>query len=98
MTRVLVIANNLEQASYRIRIEALVAPLRERGFELDVKLRPKSLFARRALLRSADEYHAVLLQRKLLDPSGARLLRRHARKIYYDVDDAVMYHAERVGW
>ena len=98
MTRVLVIANNLEQASYRVRIEALVAPLRERGFELDVKLRPKSPLARRALLRSAGDYHAVLLQRKLLDPSDARLLRRHARKIYYDVDDAVMYHAGRVGW
>jgi len=98
MKRVLVIANNLQQASYRVRVEALIAPLAERGFQLDVKLRPQSPFARRAMLRSASDYHAVLLQRKFLDPFDARLLRRCARKIYYDVDDAVMYHAGKVGW
>ena len=98
MKRVLVIANNLQQASYRVRIEALIAPLAQRGFELDVKLRPRSPFARRALLCSAGDYHAALLQRKFLDPFDARLLRRSARKIYYDVDDAVMYHPGDVGW
>jgi glycosyltransferase involved in cell wall biosynthesis len=81
-----------------VRVEALISPLAERGFQLDVKLWPQSPFARRALLRSAGDYHAVLLQRKFLDPFDARLLRRSARKIYYDVDDAVMYHAGRVGW
>jgi glycosyltransferase involved in cell wall biosynthesis len=96
--RVLVIANNLEQASYRVRVEALIKPLAERSVELDVKLRPQSPLARRNLLRSATEYDAVLLQRKLLDPSDARLLRRSVRRIYYDVDDAVMYHAGPVGW
>jgi len=39
----------------------------------------------------------VLLQRKLLDPSDARVLRRAARRIVYDLDDAVMFHAHRVG-
>jgi len=39
-----------------------------------------------------------LLQRKLLDPSDARLLRRFARKIFYDIDDAVMYHNRPVSW
>jgi glycosyltransferase involved in cell wall biosynthesis len=34
----------------------------------------------------------VILQRKLLDPWEAAMLRRHARRIFYDVDDAVMYH------
>ena len=98
MKRILVIANNLQQASYRVRVEALIAPLAQRGFQLDVKLRPASPLARRALLRSARDYRAVLLQRKFLDPFDARLLRRSARKIYYDVDDAVMYHAGEVGW
>ena len=98
MPRVLVLANNLKQASYRVRVEALVPLLRERGFDLDVRLRPKAWLPRRRLLRSAGGYHAVLLQRKLLDPSDARLLRRSARKIFYDVDDAVMYHNRPVSW
>ena len=96
--RVLVIANNLAQASYRVRVAALIEPLRQRGFELDVHLRSRRWGERRDLLRSASNYHAVLLQRKLLDPWDARLLRRPARRIYYDVDDAVMYHAGAVGF
>ena len=98
MNRILVIANNLEQASYRVRVAALIEPLRRRGFELDARVRSKSPGKRWELFRSARDYHAVLLQRKLLDPSDASVLRRHARRIFYDVDDAVMYHAKPVGW
>ena len=68
MKRILVIANNLQQASYRVRIAALIEPLQQRGYELDVQLRTRSIPQRRSLFRSAREYHAVLLQRKLLDP------------------------------
>jgi glycosyltransferase involved in cell wall biosynthesis len=96
--RILVITSNLQQASYRVRIAALIEPLRARGFELDVHVRPKKWFARRALLRTAGAYHAVILQRKLLDEFDAGLLRRCARKVFYDVDDAVMIHPGQVGW
>jgi glycosyltransferase involved in cell wall biosynthesis len=92
LKRILVITNNLSQASFRVRMAALVEPLRERGFELIVQVRPRSFLPRRRLLKSASAYDAVILQRKFLDPSDARLLRRQARRIYYDVDDAVMLH------
>src|SRR5688572_20314115 len=97
MKRILVIISNPQQASYRLRIDALRPMLAERGFALDVRVRPKAWLGRRALLRSAGGYDAVILQRKLLDPSNARLLRRSARKIVYDIDDAVMFHAHPVG-
>jgi len=97
MKRVLVITTNLQQASFRLRVEALRPLLLVRGFELDIHVRPKQWLARRAFLRSAGGYHAVLLQRKLLDPSDARLLRRHTARIVYDIDDAVMFHAHAVG-
>ena len=95
--RVLVIANNLQQASYRVRIDALIGPLRRRGVELETRLRSRAWRERRALLDSAGDYDAVILQRKLLDPGDARLLRRRARRVFFDVDDAVMYHAHPVG-
>lgn len=98
MKRILVITTNLQQASFRLRVEALIPLLAERGFELDVQVRSKRWLARRRLLRSASGYDAVILQRKLLDPSDARLLRRSARRILYDIDDAVMFHAHEVGW
>jgi glycosyltransferase involved in cell wall biosynthesis len=95
--RILAITSNLLQASSRLRVAALIEPLRRRGFELDVFACPRTWAARRELLRSADRYHAVLLQRKLLDPWNWRVLRRHARRVIFDVDDAVRFHPARVG-
>lgn len=97
MKRILVITNNLQQASFRVRVEALIEPMRQRGFDWQVQVRPRGLLARRTLLQSAREYDGVILQRKLLDPADASLLRRHAKTLYFDVDDAVMYHARPVG-
>jgi glycosyltransferase involved in cell wall biosynthesis len=97
MKRILVITTNLEQASFRLRIDALRRPLAERDFDIDIQVRPQNWFARRALLASANRYWAVILQRKLIDPTDARILRRAARRILYDIDDAVMIHAHEVG-
>jgi glycosyltransferase involved in cell wall biosynthesis len=95
--RVLAITSNLQQASSRLRIAALVEPLRERGFDLDVRACPRTWATRRGLLCSAGAYHAVILQRKLLDPWNWHFLRRSARRVIFDVDDAVRYHPARVG-
>lgn len=100
MKRVLVLANNLAQASYRLRIAALIPLLAERGFDLQVRLRPKGFLATlklRELLKTTGEYHGVILQRKFLDPSDAQILRRHARRVFYDIDDALMFHNRPVG-
>lgn len=97
MSRVLVITNNLQQASFRLRIEALRQPLEKRGIALDIHVRPRSFFARRALLKTAAIYDSTILQRKLLDPIDMKLLRQSAKKLFYDVDDAVMYHSRPVG-
>ena len=100
MKRVIVLANNLAQASFRVRVAALAPLMAERGFEFDVRLRPRGWLAGPRLwrlLRSAGDSHAVILQRKLLAPWEAKVLRRHARKILYDIDDALMYHNRPVG-
>lgn len=100
MKRVLVLATNLAQASFRLRIAALAPLLAQRGFELDIRLRPRYVTAIPdwlRLLRSAGDWHAVLVQRKLLDSASAMLLRRYSSKILYDIDDAVMYQNRPVG-
>ena len=43
-------------------------------------------------MKEAREYDCVILQRKLLDPSDMRVLRANAKRIFYDLDDAVMLH------
>jgi len=95
--RVLVITNNLDQASFRVRMSVLVGPLRARGIDLDVHVRPRGMRARRRLLRTASSYDAVVLQRKFLDPGDARLLQRASRKIIYDIDDALMFQQKPAG-
>src|SRR5687768_13368704 len=65
---VLAISSNLAQASSRLRVEALIAPLAARGFDVRLVDCPRRWTGRRDLLRSAADYHAVILQRKLLDP------------------------------
>jgi glycosyltransferase involved in cell wall biosynthesis len=97
MSDILVITNNLRQASFRLRIESLIEPLARRGFNIKVEVRPRGWLARRQLLRTACQFDSVILQRKLFDPSDLRLLRRNARKIFFDVDDAVMVHSRPVG-
>jgi glycosyltransferase involved in cell wall biosynthesis len=95
--RVLVITNNLQQASFRLRIEALRDALAQRGVELDIHVRPRSVLPRRHLLRRAALYDAVILQRKMLDPLDTRLLSKNSKKLFFDVDDAVMFHSRPVG-
>jgi glycosyltransferase involved in cell wall biosynthesis len=98
MISVLAITSGIKQAAARLRMAALVEPLRERGVDLQIATWGKKLLERRALIRSAAAFDAVILQRRLLDPRNARALRKRAKRIYFDVDDAVMYHAGNVGW
>jgi len=93
--RILVIANNLNQASYRLRIAVLKDLLATRGIDLDIQLRPDSWLGRRRLYASAGQFEAVLLQRKLLEVREIKLLRARAHKIFFDVDDAIMYPGSR---
>lgn len=98
MITVLAITSGIKQAAARLRAAALIEPLRERGIELTLATWGKKLLERRTLLRSAAQYDAVILQRRLLDPGNARVLRRRANRIFFDIDDAVMYHARKVSW
>jgi len=98
MITVLAITSGMKQAAARLRAGELVEPLRDRGIDLQIATWSKNLAERRALLRSAAQFDAVILQRRLLDPGNARTLRRFAKKVYFDVDDAVMFHAGDVGW
>jgi glycosyltransferase involved in cell wall biosynthesis len=96
--RVLVITSNPAQASFRLRIGVLVEPLSQRGLALDVQVRPRSFLARRKLLRSAADYDAVILQRKMPSQAEWRILARCARPVFLDVDDAIMYRKDSAGW
>ncbi len=94
--RILVITIDPKEASFRLRLEILRDLLADEGFSFDFKVRPAGFWDRRRLIATAGNYDAVIVQRKLLDPSHARLLRRRARLVIFDVDDAVMVQRRKI--
>jgi glycosyltransferase involved in cell wall biosynthesis len=94
--KILVISIDPTEAAFRLRLAILPQLLEPQGFWFEFKQRPSDFGERRRLIATAGEYDAVIVQRKLLDPSHARLLRRRAKKIIFDLDDAVMVQRRRV--
>ena len=86
---VLALVSGTNHACYRYRIKAFAGPLAERGYRLKaVPLHRNSL--RRALqFRAARRAEVVILQRKLLPLWQLWILRRSARRLLYDFDDAL---------
>jgi glycosyltransferase involved in cell wall biosynthesis len=88
----LVITNNLHNASFRQRIKLHLPALRDYGFDCEVARLPRGSLARRRLFKRAAEFGGVLMHKKPLNPCDAFFLRRYSRRIVYDFDDAVMYN------
>ncbi len=93
--KILVISNNPSRASFRQRIGIYLDRLAESGIDCRVEKLPASCVRRWRLLQQAKHCDAVLIHKKTLNLWDARLLRRSARKIIYDFDDAIMYSPTR---
>ena len=88
---VLVISNNPSRASFRQRIAVYLDTLRTNGINCEVAKLPSGSLARRALFKRTRDFDGVFLHKKMLNFLDAMWLRRYARKIIYDFDDAIMY-------
>ena len=91
--KLLILSNNVQRASFRQRIDSYIPLLNRAGFECHVKQLPKQVLQRHRTFRQVDDYDAVLLHKKTLTRLDAWTLRRQARVLIYDFDDAVMYSA-----
>jgi glycosyltransferase involved in cell wall biosynthesis len=89
--RLLALVDSPDHVCCRYRIRAFEPALRDAGCSLVCQAVARSFVARLSQLRSAARYHAVIVQRKLLPNWQLALLRRHARHLIFDFDDAVLY-------
>lgn len=89
--KLLVITNNPKRASFRQRIVVHLSTLREHGIDTEIAVFPLGAAARKRLFREASDFDAVFLQKRRLNIFDARTLRKCAKRIIYDFDDAVMY-------
>lgn len=93
-----ILTNNPARASFRQRIGVYLDILRDNDIECEVARFPPGSLARRKLFKQTANFDGVFLHKKRLNFLDAFWLRRYARKIIYDFDDAIMYsdkHPER---
>jgi len=83
------LVEGVDHVCYRYRIEAFAWPLAERGLRLEPLSLHRTTLGRIRQLRAVRQADVVILQRKLLPIWQLRILRRAARCLIYDVDDAV---------
>lgn len=92
--RITYLVGNLDNASVRHRVDAYVPCLQQAGWDVrKVKIPPpRSIFRRLLLFRSLRQSDVVVLFKKMLCPWQMALLRRCAKRLVFDFDDAILYN------
>ena len=67
----------------------LLPEIRKEGIQLHSVCYPKSFLEKIALVREIKRFDIVYLQKKLMTSPELRVLRRYAKRLFFDFDDAV---------
>jgi glycosyltransferase involved in cell wall biosynthesis len=84
-----VLVESVDHVCCRYRVTAFRSRLASLGLHLSIVSLPRSLWSRLKVLRSVRAADAVVIQRRLLSLPELALLRRSAKRIIFDFDDAV---------
>ncbi len=89
--KVLALTEGPNHVCYRYRIEQFAQALATRGWTLESLPLEPNTFQRSPQLRAAADADVTILQRKLLPLWQLRMLRKAARRLVYDFDDALFH-------
>ena len=90
MPDVVFLVQNLAAPSTRIRVTNLLSELQRSGeVRSQIRAIPSGFVRRLRFFRDLDGFAIVVLQKKLLAPLELAALRRHARCLIFDFDDAI---------
>ena len=96
--RVVALIEGVAEPCYRYRLEAFAWSMAERGLYLEAAPLAKSLLPRIGQLLAVRQAEVVILQRRLLPLWQLALLRWRAKRLIYDIDDALFqrdsYHVK----
>jgi glycosyltransferase involved in cell wall biosynthesis len=90
--RLLVITRRTDNPSFRQRIEPYIDDLAARGIDCEIQELEKGR-GRRAQLKAARHYLGVWLHKKTLTVMDAYRLKRNAKKVIYEFDDAIVFRS-----
>lgn len=85
------LTTRFERPSYRFRVGQFLPFLERNGVACAPFVIPPAGWARARLFLGLRGFDAVFLQKKTLGPLDRAILSRAARRLVYDVDDAVMF-------
>jgi glycosyltransferase involved in cell wall biosynthesis len=89
--KVLFLIQGFSVAASRYRVLQYIPYLKSNGVDATVSLYPRTLKENIRFFSDLPKYDIVFLQRKRFNQPRLGLLRKRARRIIYDFDDAVMY-------
>lgn len=93
--KVAFLIHNIEAPSCRYRVLQYFPFLRQQGVEASVHLFKHKLVDKWKFYTTLGRYDLIFIQRKLFHPVDFWYIRRKAKKIVYDFDDAVMYRSAK---
>ena len=88
---VVALVSSPDHVCCRYRLTAFRPVLEHAGHTLRYQKLPRNVFARLPVYRSLRSADVVVVQRKLLPPAEIALLRRYAKRLVFDFDDAVWF-------
>lgn len=89
--KLLFLSTRAGRPSYRYRVDQMLPHFKQAGHACDVLFFPRNLFSRLVMYRELSKYDIVFIQKRLISPLELSLVRRWARKLVFDVDDAIMF-------
>jgi hypothetical protein len=89
--KLLALTEGPDHVCYRYRVAPFARALARAGWQIDCRPLARSPLVRWRQLRAASAADAVLLQRKLLPWWQLSILRRSAKQLIYDFDDALFH-------
>lgn len=79
----------------KFRTKPFIPFLRKEGIRVDEIEIPRSPLSRLKVYWALKDYDVVVIEKKMLNVLDLSLVRRQAKKIIYDFDDAIMYRSSR---
>ncbi|MCA9067748.1 MAG: glycosyltransferase, partial [Planctomycetaceae bacterium] len=92
--KILFLSTRRAKPSFRFRVEQFLPYFQEKGHACDVAFLTNQPLSRLWLYRRLSAYDAVFLQKRLLSRAELFLVRQRAKRLIYDVDDAVMFNGK----
>ncbi len=94
LVKILFLTHRRETPSTRYRVTQLLPYLRASGIAVESREIPSGVVGRIGLPRSLGRFDVVVIQKKLISRLFLRAIRKSARRLVYDFDDAVMMESE----